>query len=301
MALTLIELGLGPARLPAQGPALRPHPAARRDRGGRAGRRRDRSRSSWTRLVSGKARMAELAHRRAHAARARRARRDRAGQEQCRDRRLARPHQARGREAHQLDLLQARPGGRGRRAQARQGRAALPLGHDAAAAAASSDRGPGVRAPLRRTPAASLPGRRARATVRPAPPMPFSETARKDRRPHRRRPAVSSAARRRPSWTPRPGSRRSARPPPARRRSGSVLELRPALVLLDVRMPGMDGIETARRLAVALPDTVVVLISLDDISDSAPLVERSGAAALLPKQSLCPRVLEQLWPAHRPR
>ena len=56
-----------------------------------------------------------LAAGRADAARARGARRDRAGQEQRGDRRLAGADQARRREAHQLDLPQARAGLRGRR------------------------------------------------------------------------------------------------------------------------------------------------------------------------------------------
>ena len=77
--------------------------------------------------------------------------------------------------------------------------------------------------------------------------------------------------------------------------------LRPDLVLLDVRMPGMDGIETARRLAAVQPETVVVLVSIEDMTDLAPLVRRSGAAASLQKQALRPHVLEQLWCEHRPR
>jgi two-component system invasion response regulator UvrY len=71
----------------------------------------------------------------------------------------------------------------------------------------------------------------------------------------------------------------------------AVSELAPELVLLDVRMPGMDGIETAQRIRERHPDVVVVLISVDE----SPAIESSGAAALVRKREFGPAMLRRLW------
>src|SRR4051794_21222912 len=65
-------------------------------------------------------------------------------------------------------------------------------------------------------------------------------------------------------------------------------ELSPDLVLLDVRMPGMDGIETAARLTAAHPEVVVVLISIDEPPYVPEEVASSGAAELVRKQDFGP-------------
>jgi DNA-binding NarL/FixJ family response regulator len=76
-----------------------------------------------------------------------------------------------------------------------------------------------------------------------------------------------------------------------------VADLRPDLVLLDVRMPGMDGIETARRLAGADPRPAVILISIDDLPDPETALAATSAVACVRKQDLSTRKLHELWAA----
>jgi DNA-binding NarL/FixJ family response regulator len=73
--------------------------------------------------------------------------------------------------------------------------------------------------------------------------------------------------------------------------------LRPDLVLLDVRMADMDGIETAQRLVASECDAVVVLISLNEAPEAASAVA-GGVAAHVRKQDLSTRTLREVWAAH---
>jgi two-component system, NarL family, invasion response regulator UvrY len=73
-------------------------------------------------------------------------------------------------------------------------------------------------------------------------------------------------------------------------------ELDPDLVLLDVRLPGMDGIETASRLGTSHPETVIVLASTVEFR---PFLRECGAATFIRKQDLRPDVLARLWATHR--
>ena len=78
-----------------------------------------------------------------------------------------------------------------------------------------------------------------------------------------------------------------------------VTDLSPDLVLLDVRMPGLDGLETARRMRSTSPAATVVLISIDDVAES--LCDSCGAAAFLPKKAFSRAALRRLWDEHGAR
>ena len=68
----------------------------------------------------------------------------------------------------------------------------------------------------------------------------------------------------------------------------------PDVVLLDVGLPDISGIEVARRLHELVPDVAVVMTSTQDREDYGELALASGARGFLTKLDLSSQALEAL-------
>lgn len=72
----------------------------------------------------------------------------------------------------------------------------------------------------------------------------------------------------------------------------SVRDLRPDVVLLDIRMPGLDGLEVARRLAITHPDVHVVILTTFDNDEYVFAALKGGAAGFLLKDAPAARLAD---------
>ena len=70
--------------------------------------------------------------------------------------------------------------------------------------------------------------------------------------------------------------------------------LSPDLVLLDVRMPGMDGLTCAREIGRRFPDVAVLFLSLYDDQASREEAASLGAADFVGKQAMAENLLPAL-------
>jgi DNA-binding NarL/FixJ family response regulator len=62
-------------------------------------------------------------------------------------------------------------------------------------------------------------------------------------------------------------------------------ELGPDVVFMDVRMPGMDGIEATRRIREASPDTKIILITIDESRGAVSEAIQAGVSGYLLKDA----------------
>src|SRR6266516_1939036 len=65
----------------------------------------------------------------------------------------------------------------------------------------------------------------------------------------------------------------------------TALELSPDIVFMDVRMPGMDGIEATRRIRQAAPTTKVILITIDESRGAISEAIQAGVSGYLLKDA----------------
>lgn len=71
--------------------------------------------------------------------------------------------------------------------------------------------------------------------------------------------------------------------------------LHPDLILMDINLGGINGIEATRQIMAANPDIFVVLLSTYNADDLPADARDSGAIAYVHKEEFAPNLLEDIW------
>jgi DNA-binding NarL/FixJ family response regulator len=72
-----------------------------------------------------------------------------------------------------------------------------------------------------------------------------------------------------------------------------VRELRPDIVLMDVRMPGLNGVSATRALKEEMPELQIIVLSVYDLEEYRDAALASGASGYVVKKSM----IDELIPA----
>jgi two-component system, NarL family, invasion response regulator UvrY len=73
----------------------------------------------------------------------------------------------------------------------------------------------------------------------------------------------------------------------------------PDLVLMDINLPGINGIEATRRIRASHPDVAVILLSTYSEADLPDDARDVGAIAYVHKEDFGPALVRELWQQNR--
>ena len=72
-------------------------------------------------------------------------------------------------------------------------------------------------------------------------------------------------------------------------------EEKPDVVLMDLRMPGMNGLDATRQLKRQMPELKIIILTIYDVEEYREAAMASGASGYVSKKSM----MEELVPAIR--
>ncbi len=78
-------------------------------------------------------------------------------------------------------------------------------------------------------------------------------------------------------------------------------ELEPDLILLDIRMPGMNGLDAARQLKTERPEVKILILSLYDLEEYRSIARANGVNGYIVKHSLVEELLPVIHGLERTR
>ena len=81
-----------------------------------------------------------------------------------------------------------------------------------------------------------------------------------------------------------------------------VKQLQPDIVIMDVQMPRLDGIEATKRITASVPQSIVIGFSTSKDVLTRTAMQQAGSAAFVTKEEIfnLPQVIERVLPAQRP-
>lgn len=71
-------------------------------------------------------------------------------------------------------------------------------------------------------------------------------------------------------------------------------KLHPSVIVMDIQMPDMSGIEAARKILREDPSVRIVLTSMGNDMEYEPLAYEIGACGFIPKRDLSPASVHRL-------